>query len=75
MKALLGGLMLAAGILICLTSGLCSVWFLGMMLLEPNQNGAQDVLGMIGMVSVFGGVPFGIGVLLFALGRRLTRTP
>lgn len=75
MRALLGGLLLAAGVLICLTSGLCSAWFLGMMLFEPNQNGAQDVLGMIGMVSVFGGVPFGAGVLLFAVGRRLTREP
>ncbi len=73
MRPLLGGLLLAAGIMICLTSGLCSAWFVGMLLFEPNQNGAQNALGTIGLVTVFGGVPFGLGVLLFALGRRLTR--
>ncbi|OYQ25036.1 hypothetical protein CHU93_14475 [Sandarakinorhabdus cyanobacteriorum] len=67
------GLLMALGLMICGTSGLCSAWFLGMTLFDSNQNGAQAVLGTIGMVSVFGGVPFGVGVLLYLLGRRLAR--
>jgi hypothetical protein len=69
MKSLLGGILLAVGILIAGASGLCSLVFLGMGVSEPS--GLVDVLPMIFVV---GGIPFEVGLGLFFLGRSLIRS-
>jgi hypothetical protein len=69
MKSLLGGILLAVGILIAGASGLCSLVFLGMGVSEPS--GLVDVLPMI---LVVGGIPFAVGLGLFFLGRSLIRS-
>jgi hypothetical protein len=69
MKSLLGGILLAVGILIAGASGLCSLVFLGMGVSEPS--GLVDVLPMIFVV---GGIPFAVGLGLFFLGGSLIRS-
>jgi len=63
MEKVFGALLLAAGILIAGTSGMCMLAIVG----EP---GSLD-LASIGIVLLIGGVPFGIGVGLGYLGYRL----
>lgn len=67
MKRLFGGLLLAAGILIMLTSGLCT-------LVVGVSTFAQDP-SMIILAALFGGVPFAIGFGLYKWGRWLLRKP
>ncbi|MCW3849022.1 hypothetical protein OF829_17420 [Sphingomonas sp. LB-2] len=72
MKMLFGGILLAVGGLIALASGLCSGWFLVMML--SSSGSGAEILGMIPMILAFGGVPFVIGLGLFFWGRSLIRS-
>ena len=68
MKQLLGGILLAIGLLIAGASGLCT----GVMLvMSIGQSGSA---GIIPLALLFGGVPFGIGLLLFFGGRALLRS-
>lgn len=70
MKRLFGGLLLAAGILIMLVSGLCtlvvSVLGLSVVAIDPS---------VILLPVMFGGIPFCIGFGLYKWGRSLLREP
>ena len=74
MKRLLGGIMIAAGILIAGASGLCSLVFVISMLGSPGSGGLGGVFGLLLLVAIFGGAPFGVGMGLFVFGRRLIRS-
>jgi hypothetical protein len=65
MKQLLGGLLIAIGILIAGASGLCSLFFLVSSLTN---------ISMVGAVLLFGGPPIAIGVGLVFGGRALIRS-
>jgi hypothetical protein len=67
-----GGLLMALGILIATLSGLCSAWFLVMMVSNPG-GGEFSGPPMLGFVAVIGGVPFLTGLGLFFWGRWLLR--
>jgi len=67
MKILLGGILMAAGILIAGASGLCS---LGVIIMAISENSGPD---MALMVLFVGGIPFAMGLGLFFGGRRLIR--
>jgi hypothetical protein len=67
MKALLGSILLAVGILIAGASGLCTVVFF-------VTAGAHGGLGVFPLMLVVGGIPFAIGLGLFFAGRALVRS-
>ena len=67
-----GGLLMAIGILIATLSGLCSAWFLVMMIAHPGQ-GEFSGTDMLPLVAVIGGVPCLSGVGMFFWGRWLLR--
>lgn len=67
MRTLVGGILLAIGILIAGASGLCTVFFA---ISVVNGGG----LGALPVVLLFGGVPFAIGSGLFFAGRSLIRS-
>ncbi len=66
MQKLLGGIMLAIGILIAGASGLCSAVFL--------VSTIGQSLEMLPLIILFGGVPFVVGLGLFFGGRALIRS-
>ncbi len=66
MQKLLGGIMLAIGILIAGASGLCSAVFLISMIGQS--------LEMLPLIILFGGIPFAVGLGLFFGGRALIRS-
>ena len=68
MKSLLGGLLLAVGILLAGVSGLCSLGFL------VGGLGDGDLVGILPLILLIGGVPFLIGLGLFFGGRALLRS-
>jgi hypothetical protein len=68
MRTLVGGILLAIGILIAGASGLCTVMFF----VTTVMNGGG--LGALPLVLLFGGVPFAIGSGLFFAGRSLIRS-
>ena len=78
MRQLLGGLLLAAGILIAGASGLCSAIYvvvgLAGVVLSRNFDDAMVMLfyGTL-LLLVVGGIPFAIGTGLIMTGRRLSR--
>jgi hypothetical protein len=65
-----GGLLMAVGGLIAVTSGLCSLTVAAMFVASVVQT-PGDMPGLFAMVLGFGGVPFGIGLALFFWGRSL----
>lgn len=73
MKRLFGGLLLAAGILIMLTSGLCTVAVVSMGALGAVQD--PTMLALIYIPLMVGGIPFMIGFGLYKWGRSLLRQP
>ena len=70
MKRLFGGLLLAAGILIMLTSGLCTLVVSVMGLTALAEEPSAILLPVL-----FGGIPFMIGFGLYKWGRSLLRKP
>lgn len=68
MRTLLGGILLAVGVLIACASGLCSLAILFGDGFGPNA------MGMLPLVLLFGGVPFLVGVLMVLGGLALIRT-
>jgi hypothetical protein len=64
MKELLGGILLAIGILIAGASGLCSLAVLV---------GFGGGINMFPVVALIGGVPFLLGAALALTGRRILR--
>jgi hypothetical protein len=73
MKRLFGGLLLAAGILIMLTSGLCTVAVVSMGAFGAVQD--PTMLALIYIPLIVGGIPFMIGLGLYRWGRSLLRKP
>jgi hypothetical protein len=67
-----GGLLMAAGVLIMLTAGVCSFAVLADVVMTANA--AQTVLGMIPVVLSVGGTCIGIGAGLFFAARALYRS-
>jgi hypothetical protein len=67
MKTVLGGILLAVGVLIAGGSGLCS-------LLVLFSSGGMGGLTMIPAVLLFGGVPFAIGAGMALGGHALIRS-
>jgi hypothetical protein len=67
MKTVLGGILLAVGVLIAGGSGLCS-------LLVLFSSGGMGGLTMIPAVLLFGGVPFAIGAGMAFGGHALIRS-
>lgn len=68
MKQLLGGILLAAGILIAGASGLCSFWIL----FNPGSAGGTN-FSILPLVLLIGGLPCALGVVLAFGGRTLIR--
>lgn len=68
-----GALMMVAGVLIAGLSGLCTTVFGVAMIGEAGHN-SRDVGGLLVVMAIFGGVPFGFGVLAFFIGRFLYRS-
>lgn len=68
---LFGALLMAVGGLIAVLSGLCSVTFAGLMLVD--QGSWADKGQMLLMDLFVGGIPFAVGALAFWAGRRLRR--
>jgi hypothetical protein len=66
MKKLIGGILMAIGILIAGASGLCSLVFA----IGGLSGGGAELLPL---VLVIGGVPFAIGFGMAALGRSLIK--
>ena len=64
---LFGALLMAVGVLIMTLCGFCSLAFL--FSIAGSGQGAQG--GMLLLVLIFGGVPIGVGFLIFWLGRWL----
>jgi len=73
LEEILGGILLAVGILIAGLSGLCTLIVVGASMPGPGTQGANLFTGMIPAALIFGGIPFLIGVGLFFLGRHLIR--
>ena len=63
----LGGILLAIGILIAGLSGLCSLVFVVTELTSPYSSVDRTVSYVLGI----GGIPFIIGLAMVFLGRRL----
>jgi len=68
-----GGALMAVGGLIAALCGLCTLGVIGFGVFDTFGGGssADDLVGGIVMVSIIGGIPTGLGVLLFMWGRRL----
>ena len=69
MQKVVGGIMIGIGILVAGLSGLCTVM---MFVAAPSaENFSAESLGI---VSIFGGIPFTLGVGLIFLGRYLIKS-
>ncbi len=71
MTKVLGGILLAVGILIAGASGLCSL----AMLISFFSSGSTftDLGDGLPLVAIFGGIPFAAGIGLLFAGRQLLR--
>ena len=67
MKSVLGGILIAVGLLLAGASGLCSLMVL-------FSSGEMAGLGMWPLVLMFGGTPFAAGVGLILGGRAMLRS-
>jgi hypothetical protein len=65
---ILGGILLAIGILIAGASGLCSLMMLS------SGSGMDDIGGMLPLVLIFGGIPLAVGVAFGFAGWFLIRS-
>lgn len=68
-----GMLMMVAGVLIAGLSGLCTMVFGVAMTGEAGHN-AGAVGGLLVVMLIFGGIPFGFGILAVFIGRFLYRS-
>lgn len=68
MKKLLGGILMAVGLLVALASGICTL-----VVLVSGLNAPAEWTAMIPAVLIVGGIPFAIGTALFLTGRALVR--
>ena len=78
MSRFLGGLLLAAGVLIAGLSGLCTCvfgipWILSATTIPRANTYEMDLPSVVEMVLAFGGIPFVAGLGLIFGGRSLMR--
>jgi hypothetical protein len=72
MSKLVGSIMMGVGILIAGLSGLCSV-AVAVMGLGSSGIDAGVIVQGLGVIAVFGGIPFAMGLGLFFGGRSVVR--
>jgi hypothetical protein len=74
MRQLLGGILIAAGVLIAGASGLCSAYML--FTSDTFRSGGEpgEVLSMLPLILLFGGIPFALGLAAAFGGRALIRS-
>lgn len=65
-----GAILMAIGILIAGVSGLCSLFIIGAGIFD----GSGQVGDALGMVAIFGLVPFAIGALMIFVGYKITKS-
>ena len=69
-----GGLLVVAGVLICLLSGLCSVVFGAVVMGEGGGSARNgDIAGLLVVIAIFGGIPFMGGLVSTVVGVGLYR--
>jgi hypothetical protein len=73
MRKLLGGVLLAAGILIAGTGGLCSLAVLVTIITMARS--PSDLLTGLSQIAWWGVIPMIIGTALFRSGRKMVRDP
>jgi hypothetical protein len=75
MQTLFGGILLAIGILIAGASGLCTIVFVGSMIVDATHGpgGTGAVGNLLGVATIVGGIPFAIGLGLIFAGLSLIR--
>lgn len=73
MAAFFGGALMAVGILIATLSGLCSGAVIIGDLIKALRDGSSAPFGGGGVLLVFGGLPFLVGLALFVIGRSIYR--
>lgn len=76
MKQLMGGILVAVGILIAGASGLCTVTYAVYVVTAAVKNFSSVAANLplvFGLPLVVGGIPFLIGLGLFHAGRKLNR--
>ncbi len=73
-KSIFGGLVFGLGILMMGLSGLCSgVWIFTVISESRGNEWHSLIVGLASNILAFGGIPFGIGFLLFWLGKRMLK--
>lgn len=73
MQKLFGGVMIGCGVLIAGLGGLCTLLLTVTAMLEPGSQDASEFAMMIPAMLIAGGIPVGMGVGLYFLGRYLVR--
>jgi len=67
LKQLIGGIIMAMGVLIAFLSGMCSFF-----IMTGDLTGKrEDLLSTLPTVLIFGGIPYVIGIGLFFAGRAI----
>jgi hypothetical protein len=73
MRQLLGGILIAVGILIAGASGVCSLYMLFTSDTFRSGAGISELLSILPLMLMFGGIPFAAGVALIFGGRSMIR--
>ena len=72
---MLGALLLAVGILLLVTCGLCTAGFAGGFLISALGSSQAENFGFVGMALLIGAPGIAVGALLFWAGKALRRQP
>jgi hypothetical protein len=79
MTRFIGAGLMALGGLVALLSGLCSLGVLATPFFDNysarGEAAMRELMSIVAMVAIFGGVPFAVGLGLFFLGRAVRRGP
>lgn len=67
----MGGIFLVFGFLVMTLTGLCTGVAVFLMLPATMNESPASFLSAFGMIALFGGIPFIVGLALFWLGRRM----
>ncbi|MDR3512208.1 MAG: hypothetical protein P4L73_11280 [Caulobacteraceae bacterium] len=71
---LFGAMLMVVGVLIMTLCGICSAGVLVMAIFAATQSLGSG-LGLLGTDLVVGGLPFGVGLVIFIVGKGLRREP
>ncbi len=72
-KRWFGALLLAVGVLLLVTCGLCTAGFAGSFLISGLGSAGAESLGLVGLALLVGAPGIGLGALLFWAGKALRR--